>query len=146
MSPIRKLYESELKRIKRRGGLVCDSSKMCKIAQKEFGHECIGFFLPPNKIYISDEKMAISHKLCILLHEEGHLLDEEDGPRFLREYRAQRYLVEKALRFNNKLVTRCVRHNTTRWLEYNKKDETRCYYYAAKKLMKTKLWDQLCQN
>lgn len=146
MSPIRKLYRRELRRIKRRGAFVCNSPKMFEITQKELGHECIGFFLPPNRIYISNEKMAISYRLCILLHEEGHLLDEEYAPRFLKEYRAQRYLVEKALKFNNKLVTRQVIYNTTKWLKNKNKKATRAYYYAAKKLMKTKLWGQLCQN
>lgn len=146
MSPIRKLYRRELRRIKKCGAFVCESPRMFDIAQEEFGHECIGFFLPPDRIYISDEKMAISYRLCILLHEEGHLLDKEDGSRFLREYRAQRYLVEKALKFNNKLVTRHVIRNTIKWLDHKKKDATRCYYHAARKLMKTKLWGQLCQN
>lgn len=146
MSPIRKLYETELRRIRRNGVHVCNSPNVFERMKKEFGHECVGFFLPPDSIYICDEKMTISFKLCILLHEEGHWLDEDDSPRFLREYRAQRYLVEKAIKFKNKVVIRHIIRNTTHWLDHKKNKAKRCYYYAAKKLMKTKLWDELCQN
>lgn len=145
MSPIKRLYLAELRRIKKNGIHVHRSQKMFKIIEKEFGHECVGLFIPPNIICISDG-LTISHKLCTLLHEEGHWLDEDDGSRSLREYRAQKYLVEKAIEFKNKLVTRTIIYNTTKWLEHKRNKRKSCYYYAAKKLMKTKLWNRLCQN
>ncbi|KKL55235.1 hypothetical protein LCGC14_2257410 [marine sediment metagenome] len=146
MSPIKKLYLSELRRIKKRGIEVRSSRRVFDTLNKKHGFKSIGYFMQPNTIYIHPKIKNISYKLSILLHEEGHWLDKENSSRFLREYRAQRYMVQRAVELGNKWLIRHAIRKTTVWLEYKKDVKLCTYAYAAKKLMKTKLWRQLCQN
>lgn len=146
MSPIRKLYLSELRRIRRQGVGVRSPCRLFDTLHKELGYSSIGYFMQPNTIYIHPKIKNISYRLSILLHEEGHWLDRNIGCTFLREYRAQRYMIQRAITLGNKLLIRHARHKTIVWLKYEKNTKLRPYYCAAKKLMKTKLWSQLCQN
>lgn len=146
MSPIKKLYLSELRRIKKQCIHVHSSRKLFDTLNKEMGVESIGYFISPDAICIHPKIKNISYKLSILLHEEGHWLDKKDGPRFLREYRAQRYMIQRAIALDNKLLIRHAIRKTTAWLKHKKNTKLCIYTHAANKLMKTKLWDQLCQN
>ncbi|KKL27288.1 hypothetical protein LCGC14_2386660, partial [marine sediment metagenome] len=85
-------------------------------------------------------------KLSILLHEEGHWLDNQKGHKFWREYRAQKYLMEKALALNCKALIRDTTMDTKYWLTMRNHPRWNAYYCAANRLVKTKLWRQLCQN
>ncbi len=146
MSPIKKLYLSELRRIKRRGIKVRSPRRVFDTLSREHGFKSIGYFAQPNTIYIHPKIKNISFRLSILLHEEGHWLDKERGPRFLREYRAQKYMIQRAVELGNKWLIRHAIHKTTVWLRHEEDVKLCVYAYAAKKLMKTKLWRQLCQN
>ena len=146
MSPIKKIYQAELRRI-RRSGIKVHPSSGTLFVLSWLGFECDGCFMPPNTIYIDEKIKTTCHRLCILLHEEYHSMDKRlNDSTFLREYRAQRYVTQKVLALKSKLLTRQVIANTRSWLDWQGDKKNHLYYCAAKKLMKTKLWKQLCQN
>ena len=146
MSPIRKLYQSELRRIRKQGIKVSSSrgffNTMCKVR----GYPGSGYYEPPNIIHIQPSIKTISYRLRILLHEEGRWRDNKGGHQFLREFRAEKYLIQRAIELNNKLLTRQIVDIIAHWLELKNHKDFHVYYCAASKLVKTKLWDKLCQN
>jgi len=148
MVTLNKLYSSELRRI-RKSGVSVRHNEQAII--KIFGTNTAGCYNYPNTIFIDPGIKSFSCKLAVLLHEEGHHIDKEllSTGDMWREYRAERYSLQRAIELNNKYLLKYIIKHIKDFadLRFRRRyPHLAFYHHAFRKLKKTKLWRQAVRS
>ncbi len=145
MPIISKIYRSELSRIRKLGASIRHDKRFLLKKSRERGYDLGGLFVYPKRIYINPSVKKYAKRLNILLHEEGHYLDDSfcNSSLMWTEYRAEQNVLNRALKLNNKELLKITIANIKYCSSMRFKKQypnLLFYYYASKRLMRTKLW------